>query len=122
MRKRVSSRELYPMVTIESINPNTLDRVVDKMKNEGTMPIIEVIDFKGYYIIVNGNCEMLAANILGKEQVEVEILSVKREKCWISEESIQKQLDAVGMNALYDFEAIGGFEYSEYPAFYNGGK
>ena len=26
---------------------------------------------------------------------------------------------AVGKNALYDFEALGGFHYSEYPAFYN---
>lgn len=118
--KSVSPKILYPMETIESIDPNTLDRVIQEMKNGMNNPPIRVIDFKGYYIILNGNYEMLAANIVGKLQVNVEIVPWHNQGNWLSEERIEKQLKIVGMNALYDFEALGGFEYPEYPFFYNG--
>lgn len=62
---------------------------------------------------------MLAANITGKEQIDIEVIPWHQQKNWLSEENIEKQLKAVGRNALYDFEALGGFNYSEYPAFYD---
>lgn len=120
--KSVSPRILYPMVTIESINPDTLDSVVQEIKKGADIPVIEVVDFRGYYIILEGTYEMLAANIIVKPQVNIEIISLSQQRNWISEEDLIEQLKAVGMNALYDFEALGGFEYSEYPVFYKGGK
>lgn len=120
--KHVSPKILYPMTTIESINPDTLRRVINRIKEGTEMPIIEVIEFKGYYIIWSGNYEMLAANITGKSQIDVEIISLDQKKYQFSEEKIRQQLAAVGINALYDFEALGGFKYPEYPSFYQGGK
>ncbi len=120
--KSVSPKVLYPMTTIESINPDTLERVTRDIKNGADMPIIRVIEFKGYYIIWDGDYEMIAANIIGKSKVNVEVVPLEQQNSWISEENIAEQLAAVGMNALYDFEALGGFNYSEYPSFYKGGK
>ena len=120
--KSVSPTILYPMITIESINPDTLNRVVQEIKNGTDIPVIEVVDFRGYYITLEGTYEMLAANIIGKSQVDIEIIPLNQPRNWISEEDILEQLKAVGMNALNDFEALGGFEYTEYPVFYKGGK
>lgn len=120
--KSVSPKVLYPMTTIESINPDTLERVILDIKNGTDMPIIRVIEFKKYYIIWDGDYGMIAANIIGKSKVNVEVVPLEQQNSWISEENIAEQLAAVGMNALYDFEALGGFNYSEYPSFYKGGK
>ena len=120
--KSVSPNVLYPMTTIASINPDTLQKVVYEIKNGVDMPLIQVIEFGGYYFIWNGNYEMIAANIIGKSKVNVEVVPLEQQNSWISEENIAEQLAAVGMNALYDFEALGGFKYSEYPSFYKGGK
>ena len=120
--KSVSPKVLYPMTTIESINPDTLERVIKKIKNGTDMPIIRVIEFKKYYIIWDGDYGMIAANIIGKSKVNVEVVPLEQQNSWVSEENIAEQLAAVGMNALYDFEALGGFNYSEYPSFYKGGK
>ncbi|MCI8300234.1 MAG: hypothetical protein HFI69_07775 [Lachnospiraceae bacterium] len=120
--KSVSPKVLYPMTTIDSINPDTLERVTLDIRNGTDMPIIQVIEFRGYYIIWDGNYEMIAANIIGKSKVNVEVVPLEQQNSWASEENIAKQLAAVSMNALYDFEALGGFNYSEYPGFYKGGK
>lgn len=120
--KSVSPNVLYPMTTIESINPDTLQRVVYEIKNGVDIPLIQVIEFRGYYFIWHGNYEMIAANIVGKLQVNVEIIPWEQQTSWLSEKGIEEQLETVGMNALYDFEALGGFKYPEYPVFYKGGK
>ena len=77
--KSVSPKALYPMTTIESINPDTLERVTLDIQNGADIPIIRVIEFGGYNIIWDGNYEMIAANIIGKSKVNVEIVgSLKR--------------------------------------------
>lgn len=118
VKKRVSPRVLYPMTTIESIVPKVLEHIIQEIKKGAGIPAIRVVDFKGYYIIWEGNYEMLAANIVGKEQVDIEIISLNQQADWLSEENLEEQLKAVGMNAIYDFEALGGFKYLEYPTFY----
>ena len=76
--KLISPTVLYPMTTIDSINPETLKRVTQEARNGGEIPTIKVLEF-------------------------------------------EKQLSIIGMNALYDIEALGGFTYNEYPAFYKKG-
>ena len=118
-QRTVSPKSIYPLLTIESIDPDTLERIVKETKNGAGIPPIKVVEFRGYYFIWEGNYEMLAANITGKEQIDIEVIPWHQQKNWLSEENIEKQLKAVGRNALYDFEALGGFNYSEYPAFYD---
>lgn len=118
----VNPRILYPMTTIESINPNTLEYAVQQVKSGVELSAIRVIDYNGYYIVWEGEYEMLAANIAGKSLVNVEVISFLEQNTWITKEKIEQQLKNVGMNAIYDFEALGGFKYSEYPEIYKGGE
>lgn len=115
---KISPRVLYPMTTIESINPKILEDTIQKVKNNEKLPAIKVVVLNGYYIITEGNYEMLASSISGKAQVDVELFSWEQRGDWLTEETLKEQLSAIGMNAVYDFEALGGFKYSEYPAFY----
>lgn len=117
-QKLVNPKKLYPMVTIESIDPGILEKVVKETKNGAEIPPVRVVCFEGYYFIWEGNYEMLAANILGRERITIEEVSFAEQNTMQQEEKIKKQLKAVGKNALYDFEALGGFVYSEHPAFY----
>lgn len=119
--KLISPTVLYPMTTIDSINPETLKRVTQEARNGGEIPTIKVLEFKGYYIILDGVYEMIAANRVGKQQISVEIVPWESLNNWLSEKNIEKQLSIIGMNALYDIEALGGFTYNEYPAFYKKG-
>lgn len=120
-KESISPRFLYPMTTIESIDPDVLKRVVCEMRSGSEFPAIKVIEFDNFYFIVDGDYEMLAANIIGISQVDIEIENGNMETFWLSESSIKEQLKSIGMNAIYDFEAIGGFKYSEYPVYYKGG-
>ena len=117
-QKLVNPKKLYPMVTIESIDPEIFEKVVKETKNGTEIPPVRVIYFEGYYFIWEGNYEMLAANILGREKIAIEEVSFAEQNARQQEERIKEKLKAVGKNALYDFEALGGFVYSEYPAFY----
>ena len=72
--KLISPTVLYPMTTIDSINPETLKRVTQEARNGGEIPTIKVLEFKGYYIILDGVYEMIAANRVGKQQISVEIV------------------------------------------------
>ena len=117
-KKMVSPQALYPMETIESIDPQILKHCVEMIQNGAKLPVIEVVAYEGYYFIVEGIYEMLTANIVGKKYVEVEIISFEQHKNWLTEETLKEQLKIVGKNALYDFEALGGFKYAEYPVFY----
>lgn len=121
-RKRISPKMLYPMTTIESINPDSLKFMVQEIEAGNTILPIQVIDFKGYYIILEGNYEVLASNIKGIHEVEIEVVDWKKDDFYFSENDIREQLRIVGMNALYDFETIGQFKYIDYPEFYKGGK
>lgn len=121
-KKKVSPKVLYPMTTIESIDSDTIRQVVNELQEGKSISPIRVIDFQGYYIILEGNYEMLASNIIGVQEVEICIMELQEKNNYLSEKDIMEQLRIVGMNALYDFEAIGGFKYLEYPDFYKGGK
>lgn len=121
-KKKVSPKILYPMTTIESINPDTIKYAVKEIEEGKSILPIQVIDFKGYYIILEGTYEVLASNIKGIHEVEINVIDWKENNFYFSEADIREQLKTVGMNALYDFEAIGGFKYLDYPEFYKGGE
>ena len=119
-REWVKPNNLYPVVTLESINPQMLDKVVEDMKKGIKVSPVKAIRYEKYYYILEGNYEMLAANIMKKQSIEIEIVNRLNLNFWNTEENIKNQLKAVGMNALYDFESIGRFTYSEYLSLYKG--
>lgn len=121
-KKSVSPSSLYPIVTIESIDPEILKKVIGSMEMGIESAPVKVMDYEGYYFILDGEYEMLAANIVHKKTIDIEIVNRFELKFWSKEENIKEQLKTVGMNALYDFEGIGDFKYMKYPIFYKGGK
>lgn len=119
-REWVKPNDLYPVVTLESFDPQILDKVVEDMKKGIKVAPVKVIRYEGHYFVLEGNYEMLAANIMKEQGIEIEIVNRLDLNFWNKEENIKSQLKAVGMNALYDFESIGRFTYSEYPSLYKG--
>lgn len=107
-------------MSFSSINPDTLRETVDNMA-QGANGLIQVIEYKGYMYILEGNYEMLAANILGKEKVEIEIVESKELPFWGKEENILSNIEAINISTLYDFEAVGEFSYDDYPPYYGRG-
>lgn len=95
---KVSPNKLYPLTTIASIVPHTLQFV-----------------YNGNMYMMDGNYEMLAANIINKESVDVEVMDRTELPFWNIDENIKDTLQAVSISALYDFEAVGGFMYEDYP-------
>lgn len=110
--------KLYPLVTIASIDPETLKKTVESLADNKDTQAIKAINYNGKMSILEGNYELLAANILNKENVAVEIIDRNNIPFWNIDENLEDTLQAVGISTLYDFEAIGGFTYDEYSAEY----
>ena len=119
---QVKPSSLYPVVPLESINPQILNQVIESMRKEMKIASIKVISYKGYFFILEGNYEMLAANIIRLQSIFIEILDRSKISFWDKDENVEEQLRTIGMNALYDFEAVGKFTYSEYPKLYKRGE
>lgn len=117
-KKMVSPKQLYPLTKIEYVNPEKLNLTIDEAKKDKLVTPIEVIEYGKYYFIYEGNCEMLAANIIKKPYVEIEILDRHKLGFWKNDNDLECQLSLVGMNTLHDFEEIGEFKYLEYPKWY----
>lgn len=113
----LSPDKLYPMTGINSIDPEILQQMVETMKAGGKVRPVKIMLFKGDYYILEGHYEMLAANVL-KRELEAEAVNAEELSFWKDEDNILFQLQAVGMTALYDFEAVGGFRYKSYPPYY----
>lgn len=116
--KRLNPKCLYPMCTVESVNPERLKTVLDRMRIGRETGRITVISYGGFYFILEGYYEMLAANILKMSAVDVEVRDRAETEYYKADDNLEIQLKKIGMNALYDFEAIGKFQYGTYPEYY----
>lgn len=115
---KVKPNKLYPLTTIASVAPQTLQKTVKLLTENIDIHTIKSFIYNGNMYMLDGSYEMLAANILNKEDVDVEIIDRTGIPFWNIDENIEKTLQAIGISALYDFEAIGGFTYENYPAEY----
>ena len=79
---------------------------------------IKAFLFKDNYYILKGHHKMLAANRLGLQEISVEIVEKTEHAFWNDEKNVIDNLKAIGLSALYDFEAVGGFTYEKYPDYY----
>ena len=109
---------LYPTVTLESIENNNIKFFMDKYtNNEDVMPIFAIL-FEGQHYIVDGHHRMLAAIAVGKKEVEVILLQKEDLPEWWTEKIFIETLGSIGMRTIYDFEAIGNFDYLIIPQYY----
>ena len=116
----VSPRRLYPLTSFSSIDPHILEQVIFRMKNGETVPPIKVLEFDENLYIVEGNYEMLSANILKRSTVEVDVVERVAMPFWKDDSIFISTLKTVGISTLFDFEGVGGFEYETYPRYYMG--
>ena len=122
VRMQVKPSCLYPMITLNELDPKIISNTVETLKNEIMITPIKVMRYKGYFFVLEGIYDMLAANIIKKQSVPIEISDSFDTDLWEKAENIEEQLKSIGMNALYDFEEMGGFTYSEYPSLYKRGE
>lgn len=118
MNIKVNPNKLYPLTTIASLVPQTLQRTVELLEKNIDIKTIKTFIYNGNMYMLDGYYEMLAANILNKENVNVEVIDRRGTSFWSNDENLVENLQAIGMSALYDFEAIGGFTYEKYPQEY----
>lgn len=114
----INPNKVYPLISIESINPRTLETVKDRMKTERYQPMARGVIFEDDLFVTEGVYEVLAAGILKIEKILFFVLDESEDKYWNDRSNIITQLNAIGKNALFDFEAIGGFKYDKYPKYY----
>lgn len=115
---KVKPNKLYPLTTIASVEPQTLQKTIELLTKNIDIHTIKSFVYNGNMYMLDGSYEMLAANILNKENVDVEIVDRTDIVFWNIDENIEETLQAIGISTLYDFETIGGFTYDNYPAEY----
>lgn len=118
--KKINPKELYPLAKIEFINPNSLCDTTKKYTTREIDTPIKAIEYEGYYFIYEGSCEVIAACLNKMQSVEIELVDRSQIPFWNNDKNLVEQLASIGMNAIYDFEAIAGFKYEEYPRWYQG--
>lgn len=118
---KIRPNELYPTESISSISEDTIRYFLKCYKDQVPVDPIYVYKLANHYYIVEGHHRMLAANRLGLAMIDVEYTTLNT-GVWRNDEEVKQLLLAVGVNTLYDFEALGGFTYSDYPEFYKSGR
>ena len=114
----VPPNKLYPTESIASIDPAKLNYYVSMIKEGKNFDGIFVILYDGLYFIVKGHHLMLAYSLLQANEISVHLVSMQDLLFFSEGKNLEHTLKAVGISALYDFEAIGNFIYEEYPKYY----
>lgn len=115
---KTKPNRLYPLTAITSVEPETLQKMIKLLAENIDVHSIKSFIYKGNMYMIDGDYEMLAANILNKKSVDVEIVDRKDIPFWNVDRNLEENLHAIGISALFDFETIGGFTYDKYPVEY----
>lgn len=118
MEKMVLPKTLYPTESLFSIKENKILFYMKCLKENIVTENIEVFLFKGNYHILEGHHKMLAANRMQLAEIVVDVIDIPTDTFWSKQENIIDNFKEIGMTALYDFEAVGGFVYDNYPNYY----
>ena len=122
MIKMISPKELYPTESLFTIEENRIKFHMKCFKDNIETEEIKVFLFDGDYYILEGHHKMLAANRLQLLEIPVNVVDISEYNYWSQRENVIANSKALGMTALYDFEAVGGFLYDKYPRYYNKGE
>ena len=114
----ISPKKLYPTESLFSIEEKKVLFYMECFKENLVTEDIKVFLFDGNYHIMKGHHKMLAANRMQLSEIAVEVVDIPANTFWGKQENIVANFKAIGMTALYDFEAVGGFGYDNYPRYY----
>lgn len=114
----ISPQKLFPTESFVFIKNDILQYYIEEYKKGGILekPLVFLFD-KNYYIL-KGHHLTLAAIMAQIKEICVEIVDNKQYSFWNNDENIIDTLRSIGMSTLYDFEAVGGFTYPQYPDYY----
>lgn len=112
---QVVPNKLYPLTMVTSIEPQNLQECVKLLESGEQLGAVKAFYYEDILYMLEGCYEMLAHNILKKEAILVELVDRTLLPFWNEDENLVKNFKVLGMSTLYDFEAIGGFRYEEYP-------
>ncbi len=122
MVKWVSPKRLYPTVSLMSIYEDKIKRYMKYFSEKVCTENIVVFALDNDYFILAGHHKMLAANRLQLSEIPVEIVNMPPDQSPVMQDEIIDSVKTIGMTALYDFEAVGGFSYERYPEYYRTGR
>lgn len=110
---------LYPTETIAAINDNSVEQCY-KANTSGQGQICEVlvVRYDDCLYIYEGHEQVIAAANFNFKELEVVEIDRGTIKFWADDEAFVNTLYDVGITAVYDFEAVGGFHYESYPKYY----
>lgn len=114
----IDINKLYPTESLVFILPEHIENEKKIIDNNEENTCITAFEFEGNYYIVDGHSQLLAAACSGLKRVRVFLLDPSALKFFSERDNIISTLASVGMSTLFDFEAIGGFTYPEYPVYY----
>ena len=118
MLKTISPKKLYPTESLSMIKENKIQFYMNCFQNNIKTEDIEVFYFDNKYYILNGHHKMLAANRMHLPEVPIKVVDLSKISFWRENKNIIRNFEAIGMTALYDFEAVGGFHFEDYPDWY----
>lgn len=116
--RMIRINQLYPTASLFSIAPERIKELTHVLKKDGTDTEIIATEFDGHYYIVDGHEQVAAASFLGAEKVMVYLIDYKEHAFFSKPGNLENTLSSIGMTAIYDFEAICGITYGEYPLYY----
>lgn len=111
----VSVSKLYPTESLASIMPQKIEQYKAIINGNGTQTEIFAFSYKNHYYIAKGHCQFLAAAQGGAKEVAIHLLERSTFRFFSKSENLESTLSSIGKSTLYDFEAIGGFTYDDYP-------
>lgn len=122
MIKMISPKKLYPTESLFSIEEKKIEFYMECFKERIETEDIKVFLYDENYYIIEGHHKMLAANRMQLSEIVIDVIEIPTNSFWSKQENIISNLKAIGMTALYDFEAVGGFTYDKYPNCYRQGE
>lgn len=114
----IDINKLYPTESLISIRPEKIKEIKEFLHPDGTNTDIFIIEYKGYYYIVNGHHQLLAAANLGAKKVRAYLVDYHNLSFFSNSKNIENTLSYIGMSTIYDFEGIGNYKYDSYPIYY----
>lgn len=107
----LSPQRLFPTQTIRDINP---DYVMELKHNVDNKPI-DVIDYKGFYFIIDGHHRVCSKIQMGEKLVRVKILNINNKGYVEKYNKKMEEIVRIPKGCFYDWEDFNAMRFLGYP-------
>ena len=110
---------LYPTETIAAIDDKRVKQCYEAyLSGKGQISEVLVVRYEDCLYIYEGHEQVIAAAQLDSKELDVLEIDRKAIGFWADDATFLGTLRDVGITAIYDFEAAGGFRYKNFPSYY----